>query len=151
MAKKNKMELDFDGFIDLAEKVDEMGEGLLLKAVQNAAEKSKDHVNSEIEAALKSSKFEFDGQGLSTGETMRSLKEVSKMQVETNGTVVTAYAGVDLKTAPQALILAIDGSPRKGKDSKLSQAVRVKGKVRKEVERIQRDEFGKAMEEALNG
>ena len=151
MAKKNKLELKFDDFLSLAEEVDNLGEGMLIKAVQNAAQKSKDYVNKEIEQALKSSKFEFNGQGASTGETLESLKEVSKMPVETSGTVVTAYAGVDLKDAPQALILAIEGSPHKGKDTKLSQAVRVKGKVRKEVNRIQHEEFMKVIEEGMHG
>ena len=147
MAKKNKLELNFQGFLDLAEEIGKMGEGLLLKAVQESAKASKDYVNQEIAKAIDSSKYDFDGSGHSKGETKKSLQEISQMPVETTGTTVTAYAGIDLEKAPQGLILAIEGAPHKGKDTKLSQAVRVKGSIRKEVQKIQSETFYKILEE----
>lgn len=147
MARKNKLELNFQGFLDLAEEISQMSEGLLLKAVEESAKKSKDYVNQEIAKAIETSKYDFDGTGHSEGETKRTLQEVSQMPVEVTGTVVTAYAGIDLEKAPQGLILAIEGAPHKGKDTKLSQAVRVKGAIRKEVSKIQQETFYKILEE----
>lgn len=147
---RNKFDLNFDGFLDLAREIDSLGEGLLQKAVDNAFTASKDFVNAEIERAMDASPYNFDGQGYSKGESKKSLNEVKAMPVEWNGTVAKAKSGVDLKDAPQAIILAY-GSPHHSGDKKLLNALKVKGKVRKEVDRIQAEEFNKVMEEALNG
>lgn len=141
--------VDFKGFEDLAEQIDGLGEGLLLEAVKQAFQASKDYVNGEIETAMRTSKFSFTaGVNYSQGDALKSLHEVSQLPVEVNGTVVKAYAGVNLEKAPEALILAI-GTPHTAKDSKLSSAVRVKGKVRKEVLKIQEEVFNEILEKGL--
>lgn len=147
---RNKFDLNFDGFLDLAKDIDAMGEGYLQKAVNNAFTATKDFVNAEVERAMASSPFNFDGQGYSKGESKKSLEEVKAMPVEWNGTVATAKAGVNLSDAPQAIILAY-GTPHLSGDKNLLNALKVKGKVRQEVDRIQAEEFNKVMEEALNG
>lgn len=147
---RNKFDLNFDGFLDLARDIDAMGEGLLKKAVDNAFTATKDFVNAEIERAMDSSPFNFDGQGFSKGESKKSLEEVKSKPVEWNGTVATAKAGVNLSEAPQAIILAY-GTPHHSGDKNLLNALKVKGKIRKEVDRIQAEEFNKVMEEALHG
>ena len=147
---KNKFDLNFDGFLDLAKDIDALGEGYLQKAVDNAFTATKNFVNAEIENAMDASPFHFDGQGYSKGESKKSLEEVKAKPVEWNGTVATAKAGVNLKEAPQAIILA-HGTPHHAGDKNLLNALKVKGKVRQEVDRIQAEEFNKVMEEALNG
>ena len=147
---RNKFDLNFDGFLDLAKDIDAMGEGYLQKAVNNAFTATKDFVNAEVERAMASSPFNFDGQGYSKGESKKSLEEVKAMPVEWNGTVATAKAGVNLSDAPQAIILAY-GTPHLSGDKNLLNALKVKGKVQQEVDRIQAEEFNKVMEEALNG
>lgn len=99
---------------------------------------------------MDASPFHFDGQGYSKGESKKSLEEVKAKPVEWNGTVATAKAGVNLSEAPQAIILAY-GTPHTAGDKNLLNALKVKGKVRQEVDRIQAEEFNKVMEEALHG
>ena len=60
--------LDFNGFLDLAEQIDGLGEGYLRQAVENALTASKDFVNAEIESALDASKYHFDGKHFSKGK-----------------------------------------------------------------------------------
>lgn len=147
---RNKFDLNFDGFLDLAKDIDALGEGYLAKATENALRESKDFVNAEIESAMDASPYHFDGTAYSRGKAKKSLHETMAMPVEWNGTVASAYIGVDLKEAPEAIILA-NGTPHLAGDKNLLNALKVKGKVRKEVDRIQAEEFNKVMEEALNG
>jgi hypothetical protein len=147
---RNKFDLDFDGFLDMAEDLKALGGEYLHKAVDNAFKATKDFVNAEIEKAMDASPYHFDGQGYSKGESKKSLEEVEQKPVEWNGTVATAKAGVNIADAPQTIILAY-GTPHLAGDKKLLNALKVKGNVRKEVDRIQAEEFNKVMEEALNG
>lgn len=140
--------LDFDGFLDLAREVDELGEGYLQEAVERAFTASKDYVNNEIESAMNASKYHFDGTGYSKGKAKASLSKVEQLPVEWNGTTASAYVGVDLSEAPEMLFL-IHGTPHLAKDTKLYNAVKVKGKIKKEVERIQAEEFNKVIEEGI--
>lgn len=140
--------LDFDGFLDLAREVDELGEGYLQEAVERAFTASKDYVNNEIESAMNASKYHFDGTGYSKGKAKASLSKVEQLPVEWNGTTASAYIGVDLSEAPEVLFL-IHGTPHLAKDTKLYNAVKVKGKIKKEVERIQAEEFNKVIEEGI--
>lgn len=147
---KNKFSLNFDGFLDLTREVDKLGEGLLIQATKEAIQATKDYVNAEVEKAMNTSKHSFiDGEGYSKGKAKRSLEEVASMPVQIIGTNVVAYAGVDMKEAPEVVILAT-GTPHIAKDTKLSNAIRVKGKIRKEVDRIQKEVFTEALRRGLN-
>lgn len=151
MAQNKGFGLDFNGFLDLAEDISNISNELLLDTAAKALEASRDIVNIEVGKAMKNSKFSFKkGEKYSQGDARESLKEVDKMPVEKEGTVVTAYAGVDLAKAPEVLILAAYGSPNETKDAKLYQAIAVKGKVRKQVNNIQAAIFNDAIKEALN-
>jgi hypothetical protein len=142
MAANKGFSLDFKGFLDFAEDISEQyGEDMLLYAAEQALQKTKEYVNGEIASAMENSKYNFDkGEGYAQGTAKESLAEVTQKPVEVSGTVVTAYAGVDLEQAPEALILAY-GAPHLAKDTKLYNAIKVKGKVKKEVDRIQRKVF----------
>ena len=145
-----KFGLDFEGFMDLARQVDELGDGYLKTATENALTKSKEYVNKEIKNAMLTSKYQFQkGQGRSTGRALKSLEETAAMPVAWDGTVAKAYIGPDLKEAPEAIILAM-GTPELGADTKLKNAMKVKGKVRKEASRIQQEEFMKVIEEGMS-
>ena len=148
MAKKG-FSLNFDGFMDLASDVDKLGEGYLQKAVENAFTKSKEYVNNEVAKAMDASRYNFDGTGYSQGKAKASLNEVAKMPVEWTGTVAKANIGVKTKDALEVLFLGY-GTPHLAADPKLINAIKAKGKVKKEVERIQQEEFNKVIEEALN-
>jgi Icc-related predicted phosphoesterase len=140
--------LDFDGFLDVAREIDELGDGYLQKAVDAAFTASKDYVNGEIEKAMNASKYNFDGTGYSKGTAKKSLKEIEKKPVQWSGSIASAYIGVDLKEAPEVLFI-MHGTPHMKKDTALFNAVKVKGKVKQEVEKIQAEEFYKVLAEGL--
>lgn len=136
-------DLDFKNFLDFAEDISKKyGDEVLLYAAEQALEKTRVYVNGEIAEAMDNSPYNFEeGKGFSQGTAKESLAEISEKPTEVSGTVVTAYAGVDLEKAPEVLMLAL-GTPHLAKDTKLYNAIKVKGKVKKEVEKIQKDVFG---------
>ena len=150
MAQNKGFSLDFKGFLDYAEEIDELGRGdALLEVVKDTIEQTKDFVNKECEQALNSSKYSFtEGVGYSQGKARASLEEVKQMPVEVTGTTVTGYAGFNLKDAPEVMPLAY-GTPHLAKDTKLYNAIKVKGKVKKEVEKLQKDVFTKSLDRLL--
>lgn len=141
---KTKFDLNFDGFLDLAREIDEKwsaSQNYLIPVVVKAFEVTKDYVNNEIEKAMEQSPYNFNkGQHYSLGKAKASLEKVRNMPVEVNGTVVTAYAGVDNREALEFLLI-IYGTPHLKKDTKLYNAVKVKGKHKKEVSKIQQGIF----------
>lgn len=150
MAQNSGFSLDFKGFLDFAEDIDNLGKGdALLEVVKDAMQQTKDYVNSEAEKALNSSKYSFDkGENYSQGKAREALEKVKQMPVEVNGTEVTAYAGFDLEDAPEVLPLAY-GTPHLAKDSNLYNAIKVKGKVKNKVEKMQSDIFKKSLDKLL--
>lgn len=153
---KNKFDLDFEGFLDLSKQIDKMGEGYLKQATQNALQKSKDYANGQIVIAMSTSRYAFiKGKQSSstnrpaTGKAVASVTDVMKNPVEWDGSIAKAYIGADLKIAPEAIILAM-GTPHIKADTKLKNALKVKGAVKKEVSKIQQEEFFKVMKEAQN-
>lgn len=151
MARKSRWDLDFEGFKDLTRQISEQyGEEALLEATKEALDETRKYVNTEIEKAMDTSRYSFnEGQGLSKGKSRKSLNEVKTLPVETIGSVVKVKAGVDLAEAPEVIILA-SGTPHLKKDTKLNNAIRVKGNIRKEVDRIQQEVFIKALAKGTN-
>lgn len=144
------MSVDFAGIIELEKTLESLGAEVYTKAVVNALEASKNYVNGEILKAMDASKYNFDGTGYSKLKSKKGLSKVEKMDVEINGSYAVAYAGVSFYDAPELWYIA-NGAPHTPKDNNIYNAVRVKGNVKKEVERIQEEEFKKVIEEALNG
>lgn len=159
MAKKyhgGKMGVNFDGFLELARQIDEMGEGLLKQATENALNASKDYVNREVEDAMLASRFAFEGGARSnaknkpaSGRALASVREVAQKPVQWDGTTAVAYIAGDLEQAPEIVILTSNGNPHLKPDNRLKNAVKVKGAVRKEVNRIQQEEFTKTIKGGL--
>lgn len=150
MAQNSGFSVDFNGFLDLAEEIDELGEGELLEVVKEAITQTKELVNAECESAINSSKYSFEkGVNYSQGEARASLEKVKQMPVEVNGTEVIGYAGFDLKDAPEVLPLAY-GTPNLAKDKALYNAIKVKGRVKKDVDKLQSDIFKSALDKLLN-
>ncbi len=145
---KNNFSLNFDGFIDYAKQLGQLGEDYLQKAVDNAFNASKEYVNNEVAKAMDASRYNFDGTGYSRGKAKRSLSLVKTMPVEWTGTVAKAYIGVRMRDALEVQFI-IYGAPHTPKDTNLYNAIKVKGKHKKKVEEIQKEEFNKVIEEAL--
>lgn len=150
MAQNKGFSLDFKGFLDLAEEISEIGNETLLEATVKALDESRNLVNIEVGKAMKASPYSFKkGEKYSQGHARKSLIEVAEKPVEIDGTTVTAYAGFNLENAPEVLPLAY-GTPHLAKDTKLYNAIKVKGKVKKQVDQIQEQIFNEALKEALN-
>lgn len=142
---RNKFDLNFDGFLDLASEISEKySDEWLLYATEQALDKSKLEVNVEIGKAMESSRYNFNGGGYSQEKAMESLLKVADMPVEVNGTEVKAFIGVDLDEAPEAMILAL-GTPHLEADKNLYRALKVKGRIRKRVDMIQSEVFHKVL------
>lgn len=142
--------VDFAGIFDLQETFKNLGDEVYKQAVLNALGASKDYVNEEILKAMNASPYHFDaGTGYSKGDAKKSLTEIEKRDVEIRGDQAIAYAGVSYHDAPELWYIAV-GAPHTPKDENIHNAVRVKGKVLQRVQEIQRDEFNKVIEEALN-
>ena len=151
---KNKFSLDFDDFLKLADQVDRLGDGYLKQATENALRKSSDYVNQEVLNAMNKSKYSFTaGQGGSKGRAKESLQKVSQMPIKWEGTKAFAYIGVDLSEATEVIFLmngtTLNGNPHIKADTKLKNAIKVKGKVKKKASEIQKEEFTKVIEEAM--
>lgn len=140
--------VDFAGVFDLQDTLKSLGGDVYKQAVINALGASKDFVNAEIKKAMDASQYHFDGTGYSKGDAKKSLTEVERLDVEIRGDQAVAYAGVSFYDAPELWYIA-HGAPHTPKDNDIYNAVRVKGKVLKQVQEIQRDEFNKVIEEAL--
>lgn len=146
---KNNFSLNFDGFLDYAKQLGQLGEGYLQKAVDNAFTESKKYLNNEVSKAMDASRYNFDGTGYSKGKAKRSLSLVKDLPVEWTGGVAKAYIGVRMRDALEVHFI-IHGTPHTPKDTNLYNAIKVKGKHKKEVEKIQQEEFTKVIEEALS-
>ncbi len=150
MAQNKGFSVDFNGFLDLAESISEIGNETLLEATAKALDESRNLVNIEVGKAMKASQYSFKkGEKYSQGHARESLIEVAEKPIEISGTEVTAYAGFNLEKSPEVLALAY-GTPHLAKDTKLYNAIKVKGKVKKEVDRLQEAIFNEALKEALN-
>ena len=150
MAHNKGFSVDFNGFLDLAESISEVSNETLLDATTKALEATRDLVNIEIGKAMKASRYSFKkGEKYSQGHARKALIETQDKPVEISGTEVTAYAGFDLTIAPEVLPLAY-GTPHLAKDTKLYNAIKVKGRLKKEVDQLQERIFTEALKEALN-
>lgn len=146
---RNKFDLNFDDFMSYADQISRLGDEYLKEATENAFRKSVDYVNKEIEKAMNASRYNFDaGQGKSQGRSKASLAEISKLPIEWEGTKAYGFTGVDLSDALEALLLAY-GTPHLKADTKLRNALKVKGPVKKEVAKIQEEEFAKVIAKAM--
>ena len=147
MANKRTANIDFDEFLDYAKELDSIGEKYLREATEKAMIATAKYLNSETEAAMNKSKFNFKN----TGDSMKSLKKVEAMGIEWDGYIAKTFVGVDLSEAPQELILSVKGTPHNAPDRNLYNALKGKGKHKKQVEKIQSDEFFKVLQEGMNG
>ena len=92
-----------------------------------------------------SSNWSFEkGIAYSQGKAVESLTSVSELPVRVVGTTVTAFAGFDLSISPEVLLIAY-GTPHKTKDKNIYNAIKVKGRVKSNVDRIQKETFEKAL------
>lgn len=134
-----KMELVFDGFAGLAEKIDRMG-GNMKSAVDEALLKAQKIVQDNLKEAVAPYAKKGGGQkGYATGKMYRAI--INDRQVYWAGDTATVNVGFDLET-PGGFhsIFVMYGTPKMSKDTKIYNAIRGKS--------VQ-DEISKAQEKIL--
>lgn len=139
----NKFSLDFDGFLALAEKIDELQEGALKKATENALVATDDYVTKEVDKAVAGSRFNFNH----TGKTQKSIDREKK--VEWQGTKASAAAGFRISQGGLPSVFLMYGTPHIKPDTKLRAAAKGTGKHKKAIQEIQAAEFNKVVEEVM--
>lgn len=147
MAKNNL--IDYKDLIRLQQKVADLGDAVLKQATINALQKSKDYANQKVEEAMNESIYNFKGKGRSSGRALKNAQLVSTIPVEEAGGFVYAYVGVSWAVAPEVTYLAY-GTPHIAADFRLHNAIKVEGPIKKEVLRIQQEEFNKVLQEGMN-
>lgn len=141
--------IDYKDITKLQMKISDLGDKIVEQATINALTKSKEYANQQVEEAMENSIYNFKGNGRSSGNAMKVAKQVSQLPVEKVGGFVYAYVGVSWSVAPEVTYLAF-GTPHIAADWRLHNAVKVNGAVKKEVLRIQQEEFNKVLKEEMN-
>ena len=139
----NKFSLDFDGFLELAEKIDGLQDGALKRATENALVATDDYVTKEIDKAVASSRYNFNR----TGKTKRSIDRERK--VDWQGTKASAAAGFHISQGGLPSVFLMYGTPHIKPDAKLRAAAKGTGKHKKAIQEIQAAEFNKVVEEVM--
>lgn len=137
--------LDFDGFLDYASKVGELGGNELLKqATENALKATDEYLTPEIEKAMRSSPHNFERTGKTAGTLDRNY------DVEWTGTVAKSKVGFKISEGGLPSIFLAYGTPHIKPDVKLKNAMKGTGAHKKVIAEIQKAEFNKVISEALN-
>ena len=146
MAKKNRVGLQFSGFRELAEKLDEL-EGDLKKTTENALRGSKAIVSSGLKEAARESNYPAHGK-YSRGGTPESI-DVSN-DVEWSGTLGEIHVGFDFKKSGLKSIFLMYGTPRMKKVQEMYDAV-YGNKTKAQIRKIQKETFQQAIKKKMEG
>lgn len=140
--KKYGYNLDFDDFLEMAYKIDELGgTEALKKATENALRKSGEYAMIQMGKAMKASGYNFTaGQGYSQGGAKKALQAALKEGLTWTGSVAEMPVGFDLEVDAD-ILFAIYGTPHMKPDKNLYNAVKLKGNYGKQVSKIQEAEF----------
>ena len=146
-----KGNIDYKALQRLQNKIANLGSEYVKQATINALTKSKEYANSKVEEAMESSPYHFKKTkgSRATGNAKKVAAQVSAMPVEDIGGFIYAYVGVSWSVAPEVTYLAY-GTPHIAADFRLHNAIKVNGSVKKEVLRIQNEEFQKVIKEVMN-
>lgn len=140
MPKKNYIGLNFDGWTDMASKLEELaGRSFLRETTEKALKKSQKHVTTEIQAAMTKHHR--------TGRTEGAIHTTN--EVLWDGNTASAPIGFDFPEGLASIFLMY-GTPRMKKDTQLYNAI-YGTKMKKEIGTIQHDIFANAIAEKWEG
>ncbi len=133
---KNTVSLSFDGFEELAAKLDQLaGDEGLKRGIESGLMQAKASADSDIKKALQKSNLPAHGK-YSTGQSLKAIRSYSK--VEWSGSVASVKVGFDrdISLTPAFLINGVPGlySPVPG----LKQALRINSKRKKMITQAMR-------------
>ena len=139
MAKKNRLSVDFKGFAEQAELLENLG-GDLKETVNEALEQSKNYVDSQLHARMIKHHR--------TGRTEQSIRDNAR--VEWHGLVAEVKVGFDISNGGLPSIFLMYGTPRMQKDQQLYNAV-YGAYTKKKVREIQAQVFAEAIKKKRGG
>lgn len=134
---RNKMNLDFDGFIQLSEKLIKLG-GDLERTTEKALKKSFEAVTPGIESAITPHKL--------TGKTQSTLRKNGT--VKWTGSVAEVPVGFDISGGGLPSIFLMYGTPHMKPDRKLYNSI-YGAKTRKKVKELQAEVFGNELRKVM--
>ena len=147
--KKNRISIDFDGFDEMAERIDKLaGLAGLQKAVEKGLKASKDYVNAEAEKAMQKSKLPAKGK-YSKGDTLQGLDRNTSVNWKDGGTYATLKIGFDLSQNITSIFLMY-GTPRMAPDKALYNAF-YSAKTKRKVKEVQKEVVTEYLEEIMRG
>lgn len=135
-----KISLDFEGFEDMLKKFNDLDKDID-KAVENALQASKDFVTPQVVSAMNSH--------IDTGKTKSAIEENSG--VVNDGVSAYIEVGFDIdkeisESGYPVSIFLMYGTPKNAPDKTLYNAI-YGSKTKKEIQRIQEEEFIKVLNE----
>lgn len=142
---KRKLELHFSGFKELAERLDELGRDLK-PITEKALIESHMAVTPAIEKAIQKPNLPSGGK-YSTGATQKSI--IKTPVVNWEGSIGSIDIGFDISKAMTSIFLMY-GTPRHKPVSGLYEAI-YGNKTKKEISKIQKVIFEKAIKNAMEG
>ena len=126
---RNKLTINFDGFKEMAERLDKIG-GDLKKTTEQALEESAEYMTPNIQAAISPHRL--------TGQTESSL--VKSMPVKWEGNKASRKVGFNISDGGLASIFLMYGTPKMAPDRKLYNSVYGTA-TRKKIAEIQKKIF----------
>lgn len=146
MAKKNRVGLQFSGFLEMAEKLDKL-EGDLKKTTEDALRKSKAVVTTNLLEATQKSNYPAHGK-YSTGGTRHSIN--AKKNVNWEGMIGEIKVGFDFEKSGLKSIFLMYGTPRMQKVQAIYDAVYGR-KTKTQVNKVQKEVFQEAIKKKMEG
>lgn len=146
MAKKNRIGLQFSGFEELAEKLDEL-RGDLKKTTEDALVKGKTVATTNLVKVTKKSNYPAHGE-YSTGGTRHSI-DTSK-NINWEGTTGEIKVGFDFKKSGLKSIFLMYGTPKMPKVQAIYDAVYGR-KTKTQVNKLQKEVFQEAIKKKMEG
>ena len=143
---RNRVSLQFSGFLEMAEKLDEL-QGDLKKTTEEALRESKAVVSKNLLNATNKANYPAHGK-YSTGKTRHSID--TQKNVKWEGTAGEIKVGFDFKKSGLTSIFLMYGTPRMKKVQQIYDAVYGR-KTKTQVSKIQKDIFANAIKEKMEG
>lgn len=145
MARKNRIGLTFEGFEELALKLDGL-QGDLKKVTEDSLKASHKVVTEKLKKAIRKNNLPQKGK-YSTGLTEKNLR--TEAEVEWEGTIARVKVGFNLERSLTSIFLMY-GSPRYNPVPGMKAAIYGKVSI-KEREELQKEIFDKAIKKAMEG
>ena len=137
--KRNRLTLQFSGFAEYAERLDELG-GNLKEVTEKALKESHAYVTPKLVAAMAAHRR--------SGDTEKSI--VWDSPVEWEGSTAGIKVGFDLKNGGMPSILLMYGTPRHAPDADLYNAI-YGNKAKREVGKLQKEIFAEEIRKCMEG